>query len=310
MLARPAWYSDARVEPLQPGIHLLHKPCGPTSFSLVQPFLSAERGRAKRLPVCHGGALDPFAHGLLLMLAGRATRLFESLHHVPKEYEAQVAWGAETDNGDPLGRVVAQGDPASLDSKELDRVLASFVGWHDQVPPATSNKRIAGERAYARAHRGETVELPAVRVFLHEARWIAHDLPRSSRVRLVVRGGYYVRSLARDVGRAIGCRAHLAALWRSAIGPWRDPGAGRPVWIHGAELLPWLRTRAIDEDEGRVLRRGGYVDARVVLPPQWHLPAGFPDPEPLVRAMLSDRLVALLREADGKLVREIEVGGL
>jgi tRNA pseudouridine55 synthase len=298
------------VQQLEPGIHLLHKPSGPTSFSLVQPFLSEPGSRTKRLPVCHGGALDPFAHGLLLLLAGPATRVFELLHQVPKEYETDIAWGAETDNGDPLGRVVARGDPSSLDPRMLDAALASFVGWHEQVPPATSNKRIGGERAYARAHRGEAVELPPARVYLHEARWIAHDLPRSSRLRIAVRGGYYVRALARDLGRSLGCRAHLSTLWRSAIGPWRDPGAGRRESIHGAGVLPWLRVREIDEEAARALRHGDSISAQAMRPPEWEPPAGFPEPEPLVRAVLSGRLVALLRERDGKLEREIDLRGL
>jgi tRNA pseudouridine55 synthase len=151
---------------LDSGIHLLHKPAGPTSFSLVQPFLADARGRKPRLPVCHGGALDPFADGLLPILVGRATRVFELLHPIPKEYEAEVAWGAETDNGDPLGTVVARGDASALDPGRLEHALQSVLGWREQVPPATSNKRVGGERAYVRAHRGEEVELPPVRVYL------------------------------------------------------------------------------------------------------------------------------------------------
>jgi tRNA pseudouridine55 synthase len=297
------------VEPLVPGIHLLHKPRGATSFSLVQPFLSQARGR-KRLPVCHGGALDPFAHGLLLLLAGRATRLFETLHEIPKEYEAEVAWGAETDNGDPLGRILARGDASLLDPRKLDEVLPSFIGWREQVPPATSNKRIDGERAYARAHRGEAVELPPTRVYLHEARWIAHDLPRASRLRLVVRGGYYVRGLARDLGRALGCRAHLATLWRSAIGPWRDPGSGTQTTIPGSALLPWLRKREVDEKETVALRRGGSIAVGILAKAEWQLPTGFPEPQPLVRALFGGHLIALLRQRDDGLARELELGRL
>jgi tRNA pseudouridine55 synthase len=306
---KPDRSTAAPLAALEPGIHLLHKPRGATSFSLVQPFLEEMRGR-KRTPVCHGGALDPFAHGLLLLLAGRATRLFESLHEVSKEYEAEVAWGAETDNGDPLGRVVARGDATDLDARKLDDALASFVGWREQVPPPTSNKRIGGERAYARAHRGELVELPPVRVYLHEAKWITHDLPRASRLRLVVGGGYYVRALARDLGRALGCRAHLSALWRSAIGPWRDPGAGSSAWIRGRALLPWLRIRDVDEREAAALRRGGSIVEGALRPAGWEVPAGFPSPTPLFRAMLGERLVALLREREGLLVRELELAGL
>ena len=90
--------------------------------------------RRSELRVCHGGALDPFADGLLLLLLGTATRLFELLHPIPKEYLAEVAWGTETDNGDPLGRIVATGGPSQLEPGALDTALARLVGWHDQVP--------------------------------------------------------------------------------------------------------------------------------------------------------------------------------
>src|SRR3954470_13734718 len=168
---------------LTPGIYLVHKPVGHSSFALVQAFMEEVRRagiRRDRLPVCHGGALDPFAEGLVLLLAGQATRLMDLLHPIPKTYLAEITWGAETDNGDPLGRVVARGDPSRLTPQELDEALAPFIGWHDQVPPATSNKRVGGERAYRRAHRGESFEWPPSRVYLHEARWLEHRLPGSS----------------------------------------------------------------------------------------------------------------------------------
>jgi len=291
---------------LDSGIHLLHKPAGPTSFSLVQPFLAEARGRKPRLPVCHGGALDPFADGLLPILVGRATRVFELLHPIPKEYEAEVAWGAETDNGDPLGTVVARGDASALDPGRLEHALQSVLGWREQVPPATSNKRVGGERAYVRAHRGEEVELPPARVYLHEARWTWHDLPRASGLRLVVRGGYYVRSLARDLGRALGCRAHLSHLSRRAIGPWRDPGPGARELVQGAQLLPWLPSREIGPEEARALRDSP-IPRGELRRPEWPLPAGFPDSMAPVRALLGSDLVALLRERDGMLWREIDL---
>jgi len=293
---------------LEPGIHLLHKPAGPTSFSMLQPFLAEARGRKPRLRVCHGGALDPFAEGLLPVLVGRATRVFELLHPIPKEYEAEVTWGSETDNGDPLGAVVARGDASALEPEALDGALRQFVGWREQVPPATSNKRVGGERAYARAHRGEIVELPPVRVYLHEARWVSHDLPRASRLRLVVRGGYYVRSLARDLGRALGCRAHLSRLSRTRIGPWRDPGPGRGEVIRGPAILPWTAVRDLSSEEARALRKGPVARGEL-RPPEQLLPPGFPDPEAPVRALLDGSLVALLRERDGMLWQEIDLRG-
>jgi tRNA pseudouridine55 synthase len=259
--------------------------------------------------VCHGGALDPFAEGLLPILAGRATRVFELLHPIPKEYEAEVTWGAETDNGDPLGTVVARGDASALDPARLDAALESFLGWREQVPPATSNKRIGGERAYVRAHRGEQFELPPARVYLHEARWTWHDLPRASGLRIVVRGGYYVRSLARDLGRALGSRAHLSRLTRRSIGPWRDPGPGARELVRGAQLLPWTVSRHLEAQEARALRDGP-IPRGDLRPPEWPLPSGFPDPGAPVRALRGGELVALLRERDGMLWREIDLRGL
>src|SRR5438477_519745 len=93
---------------LTPGIYLVHKTAGQTSFSVVQGFMEEVRLsglRRDKLPVCHGGALDPFAEGLLLLLAGQATRLMDLLHPVPKTYLAEIAWGMETDNGDFLGQM-------------------------------------------------------------------------------------------------------------------------------------------------------------------------------------------------------------
>src|SRR5207248_1409401 len=149
----------------------------------------AKEGSARRTRMCHGGTLDPFAHGLLLMLVGPATRLFEHLHAIPKVYEATVRWGVETDNGDPMGRAVFTGDASQLTPQRLEEALATFVGWQDQTPHATSAKRIGGERAYVRAHRGETVVMPESRVYLHEARWLGHDLAHASRPRIGARGG-------------------------------------------------------------------------------------------------------------------------
>ena len=289
---------------MKPGIYLAHKPVGATSFSLVQALMreveTAGLSR-KQVPVCHGGTLDPFAEGLLPLLAGPATHLMEWLHAVPKTYEAEVVWGVETDNGDLLGRVVHEGNSSALTAETLNAALVPFLGWTEQVPPATSAKKVGGEPAYKKAHRGEAVELPPSRVYLHEARWLSHALPRTSRLRITCRGGYYVRALARDLGRALGCGAHLARLHRTTIGPWEDPGPEGRVGLHGAELLPWCASRSIAGDEVNDLKHGRTIARGELRPPQWPLPEGFPDPEAPVRAFQKGRLVALLREQEGAL---------
>ena len=284
---------------IESGLHLVHKPVGGTSFALVKDFMRAAREAGQgKLAIGHGGTLDPFADGLLLILAGQATRLMELMHPLPKTYEATVVWGVETETCDPMGVVVAEGDASPLTVERLDAALAAFLGWHDQIPPATSAKKIGGEAAYKKAHRGEEVVLPPSRVYLHEAAWISHALPRQSVLRITCRGGFYVRSLARDLGRALGCGAHLATLRRTAIGPWADPGLNSTAVVAGEALIPWCRTRRLDDDEARRLGMGQPIALGAFEPPAWPWPEGFPDPAAPVRALHEGKLVALLKETE------------
>ena len=288
---------------ITPGIYLAHKAVGETSFSLVQAFMEEVRLaglRRDKLPVCHGGVLDPFAEGLVLLLAGQATRLMDLLHPIPKTYLAEIGWGTETDSGDLLGQMTKTSTSLAPTEAQLEAALPQFLGWRDQVPPATSNKRIDGERAYLKAHRGEEVVLPPSRVYLHAARWVSHDLPRSSTVELVSRGGYYVRAFARDLGRLLGAFGHLTKLRRTAIGPWHDPeGTVRGEALRGAQLYPWCASVEISEKELALLRADHGLAPRPVLPPTCLLPAGFPDPQAPLRALLGGGIVAMLRERDG-----------
>ncbi|RJS13881.1 tRNA pseudouridine(55) synthase TruB [Corallococcus sp. H22C18031201] len=296
---------------MNPGIYLVNKPVGPTSFSVVREFLDEVRtaSPSKRVPVCHGGTLDPFAEGLLLLLVGQATRLFELLHAVPKTYVARVEWGVEKDTGDLHGREVFRGDTSSLTPTWLDEALTPFLGWREQVPPATSAKKLGGEPAYRKAHRGEEVVLPPSRVYLHSARWLSHALPRSSLLELTCRGGYYVRSLAQELGRALGSGAHLSALRRTVIGPWTVPAEGQRVGVHGAGLLPWCSSRDLTDQEVGELRRERPIPSARLRAPEWRLPEGFPDPQAPVRAFHQGRLSFLLREREGGWSSETELRG-
>jgi tRNA pseudouridine55 synthase len=229
------------------------------------------------------------------MLAGQATRLMELMHPLPKTYLAELAWGLETDTCDLQGKPVSEGDASHLSPATLDAALAPFLGWTEQIPPATSAKKIDGEAAYKKAHRGEDVVMKPCRVFLLAARWISHDLPRQSTLELTCRGGFYVRSLARDLGRALGCGAHLTTLQRTAIGPWVDPGEGRERLLTGADLVPWCPTRLLTDAEAEHLAHGRAIPAGELLPGTWTLPEGFPDPAAPLRAMHDGHLVALLK---------------
>src|SRR5207302_1320023 len=127
--------------------------------------------------------------------------------------------------------------------------------------------RIDGERAYQKAHRGEQVELPPSRVYLHSARFGGSP----SQVTLVCRGGYYVRSFARDLGRALGCGAHVTTLRRTRIGLWSDTVALAEV-VRARALLPWLPSREISDAEAAALRRGEALKPSRLAPPEWPLP--------------------------------------
>lgn len=288
----------SQILPL-PGVHLTHKEVGQSSFDVVRGFKArAREGGEPKMALGHGGTLDPFADGLLIVLAGQATRLMDLLHPLPKTYEATVAWGTETDTCDGTGLPVTTADASHLTPEALDRALLAFLGWQDQVPPATCAKKIDGEAAYKKAHRGEVFELRPSRVFLLSAEWISHSLPASSRLRITCKGGYYVRSLARDLGQALGCGAHLVTLARTAIGPWTDPGSGQEHLVNGEALLPWCRRRILDDTELDHLLHGRAIPEAEPEPALWAMPEGFPDPEAPVAGFHAGRLVALLRPAE------------
>ena len=201
------------------GLLLVDKPVGVSSHDVV----SVARRALGESRIGHAGTLDPFASGLLVLLVGRATRLLPHLAGEPKVYDATIRFGAETDTEDHLGTVVRE---APLPGRgALLAALPGLTGRVEQVPPAYSAKRVEGRRAYDLARRGETVTLAPVAVQVH--RWEVRRLDegpagvREADVRITCGGGTYIRSLARDLARAVGSAAHLTALRRLASGPFR-----------------------------------------------------------------------------------------
>jgi tRNA pseudouridine55 synthase len=250
------------------GLLLVDKPAGVTSHDVV----GAARRALGEKRIGHGGTLDPFATGLLVLLVGRATRLLPHLAGDPKVYEATIRFGAETDTEDLLGTVTRE---AALPARAaLLGAMPALTGTIAQVPPAYSAKRVDGQRAYAMARAGEDVRLDPVTVRVD--RWEVLDLVaeggeiREARVRITCGGGTYVRSLARDLARACGSAAHLTALRRLASGPFlvrdavtledlRDGGVRvRPA----LDALPGLPRQALEDDELARLVRGIDVPAR------------------------------------------------
>jgi tRNA pseudouridine55 synthase len=199
------------------GILLVDKPAGPTSHDVVAR-MRATTGERR---IGHTGTLDPMATGLLVLVLGKATRLSNYLTGSEKSYRAVVRLGWSTDTDDALGqRKPSPADAPAADLPEdtlIIRALDRFRGEFDQVPPQHSAKKVGGERAYDLARKATVVELRAVPVTVSSLDLIRRE---GDLVTLAVTGsaGFYVRALARDLGEALGCGAHLAELRRVGAG--------------------------------------------------------------------------------------------
>ncbi len=166
--------------------------------------------------VGHGGTLDPLATGLLALLVGETTRATERLHTAPKVYDALVRFGSETATDDREGQTTRSAAPPASEA-DIDDALVAFRGAIRQVPPDYAAVKVSGRTAYSRARSGERVDLAAREVQIHRIEMTDWH-PPDARLLIVCSSGTYVRSIARDLGRALASAAHLAALRRLAIG--------------------------------------------------------------------------------------------
>ena len=195
------------------GVLLVDKISGITSHDVVERF----RRRAKVKKAGHTGTLDPLATGLLVLCVGKATRLQAYLMGMEKTYEGTIQFGWATDSYDAEGEPVGEAVEASVEDVDFAPYLDRFRGEIEQMPPAFSAKKIDGVRAYALARKGEEVKLQPKRVTVYE---LVLTEVRGSMAKFRVRSsaGTYMRSLAHDLGQAIGIPAHLKDLRRTAIG--------------------------------------------------------------------------------------------
>jgi tRNA pseudouridine55 synthase len=209
------------------GLLIIDKPQGMTSHDVV--------ARARRIlrekRIGHAGTLDPMATGVLVLCVGHATRLSEYLLGEDKAYEGVIKLGEQTNTDDAEGEVIATRPVPAMGDDDLRRLEQQFSGEIQQVPPQFSAIQKGGQRAYALARKGETVELDARRVTIHEMRLSAKrkaqsaersenaDVLRSALcVSVRCSAGTYIRSIARDIGAALGCGGHLSALRRVQAG--------------------------------------------------------------------------------------------
>jgi len=203
----------------QERILLINKPAGPTSHDIVA--LVRKKTGIKR--VGHAGTLDPFAEGLLIVLVGRdATKRQSEFLGMDKTYDATLRLGARSTTDDPTGIVTIADIPATwqADLPEVHRVIHSFVGTYDQMPPPYSAKKINGKKAYELARKGIVPDLKPKKITVFSIDILSCEFPILT-IRCTVSSGTYIRALARDIGEKLGCGAYLERLIRTEIGPYR-----------------------------------------------------------------------------------------
>jgi tRNA pseudouridine55 synthase len=208
---------------------VLDKPVGMTStqaVSVVKHLFTAKRAG-------HAGTLDPLASGALPIALGEATKTVPFVMDGRKLYEFTVCWGEERDTDDAEGRAIANGDSRPAPDA-IRAILPSFTGAIEQVPPKYSAIKIDGERAYDLARDGAAVELEARTVQIDRLELMATPDPDHAVLHAECGKGTYVRSLARDMGRALGCFGHVSALRRVAVGPF---GAETMILLEQLEAL-------------------------------------------------------------------------
>lgn len=239
---------------------MIDKPSGMTSHDAV----AIVRKRLGEKRVGHAGTLDPDATGVLVLGLGRATRLMRFIEVHEKEYLADVILGEETSTQDASGEVLATADASAVTREDVERAAALFVGEIEQVPPMVSAVKVGGERLYKKARRGEVVDRAPRRVSIASLQVEDFESGPHARVRLRVlcSRGTYIRTLAHDLGRALGVGGHVAALRRTRVGPFeadtaveiRDVIAGslRPM----IEAVAWYPHKTIGAAEARAIVHG------------------------------------------------------
>ncbi len=247
---------------------VVDKPLGLTSTQVV--------GRVRRVfnarKVGHGGTLDPLATGLLPIALGEATKTVPYVMEGRKTYRFTLRWGQATTTDDTEGEVIATSDRRPAEA-EIKAALPRFQGVIDQVPPNFSAIKVAGRRAYDRARAQEVFELDPRPVTIHRLELAAVEGPDRASFEVICGKGAYMRSLARDLGAALGCYAHVVALRRTAVGPFTQDHAisleslealGHSAAASGALLpietaLDDIPALALTEIEANRLRRGQAV---------------------------------------------------
>lgn len=289
------------------GILIVDKPAGCTSHDVVQRVRKALRQRS----VGHAGTLDPLATGVLVVAIGEGTKLVSHLQSDDKRYEVTISLGAETDSLDADGTVTATAEVPHLDPVAVEGALTPFIGRHPQEAPKLSAIKVGGTPLHRRMRRGEDVEAPIREVELYSAT-VDEVTPKSLRLSLHCGKGFYVRSLARDVARALGTLGHVTMLRRTASGAFSIDtslyGDQMTAEAIGARLIPLREacnalTRVDLSDEGVAhARHGRPIGPDVIVGDGWRdtsidqpLALFAPDGEPVALGRRVDEGLRVVR---------------
>jgi tRNA pseudouridine55 synthase len=240
---------------------VLDKPVGMTSTSAVSRLKYIFNAKKAG----HAGTLDPLASGILPVAFGEATKTVPFVQDGEKAYRFTVCWGVETNTDDADGTVAAQSDLRPREA-EIIALLPGFIGTIQQKPPAFSAIKINGERAYDLARDGEAPDLASRPVTIHTLD-LVHSDERQAIFEATCGKGTYVRAIARDLGRMLGCYGHVTALRRTRVGPFREAdmvtlaglteGVFDGLAMRRVEAgLGEMARVAVDRDAAARLRRG------------------------------------------------------
>jgi tRNA pseudouridine55 synthase len=289
------------------GVLIVDKPTGCTSHDVVQRVRKAIRQRS----VGHAGTLDPLATGVLVVAIGEGTKLVSHLQSDDKRYEVSIALGAETDSLDADGEVIDTADVPKLDRAAVEQALKPFIGRQPQTAPKLSAIKIGGTPLHRRMRRGEEVEAPVREVELYEATVV--DVGQETiGLRLHCGKGFYVRSLARDLARALGTLGYVKHLRRTASGPFSIDSAlygdqmtaeeieGRLISLR--EACSTLRRVELSDDGVAHARHGRPIGPEVIVSTGWQeaspeepLALFAPDGEPVALGRRVDEGVRVVR---------------
>ncbi|MFN0018971.1 MAG: tRNA pseudouridine(55) synthase TruB [Pirellulaceae bacterium] len=257
------------------GLLNLNKPAGITSRDVVN--------RVQRLvkphKVGHAGTLDPLASGVLVVCIGPATRLIEYVQRMPKRYLAKFLLGRRSETEDIEGTVTELVDPPVPTEAQIRTVLPNFIGCIQQLPPAFSALKVEGKRAYEMARQGEIPDLKPRPIEVHSIDLVEYSYPELT---LDIRcgSGTYVRSLGRDIARALGTEGVMSTLVRTEIGPFHlsqalsgddiTPQSIDQAFVPPQSALGTMPTLAVSEQEEALLRNGRQIPREVAF----NLPSG------------------------------------